>query len=94
MLKPTEISEIIKQRIENFESTAEVKTEGTILSVKDGIVQIYGIADAMFGEMLQFTDNSFGIALNLEPDSTSAVILGASEHLQEGQTVRCTGKVI
>jgi len=94
MLKPTEISEIIKQRIENFELNAEVKTEGTILSVKDGIVQIYGIADAMFGEMLQFTDNSFGIALNLEPDSTSAVILGASEHLQEGQTVRCTGKVL
>ena len=94
MLKPTEISEIIKQRIENFELKPEIKTEGTILSIKDGIVQIYGIADVMLGEMLQFSDNCYGIALNLEPDSTSAVILGASEHLQEGQTVKCTRRVL
>ena len=94
MLKPTEISEIIKQRIENFELKPEIKIEGTILSIKDGIVQIYGIADVMLGEMLQFSDNCYGIALNLEPDSTSAVILGASEHLQEGQTVKCTRRVL
>jgi len=94
MLKPTEISEIIKQRIENFELKPEIKTEGTILSIKDGIVQIYGIADVMLGEMLQFSDNCYGIALNLEPDSTSAVVLGASEHLQEGQTVKCTRRVL
>lgn len=94
MLKQTEISEVIKQRIENLELTPEVRTEGTILSVKDGIVQIYGIADAMLGEMLQFEDNSYGIALNLEQDSTGAVALSGTVNLQEGQKVKCTGRVL
>lgn len=94
MLKPDEISEAIKKRIEQFDLKPEIKTEGTILSVRDGVVQIYGIDDAMFGEMLQFSGDTYGIALNLEPDSTSAIMLGASEHLQEGQTVKCTGRVL
>lgn len=94
MLKPTEISEIIRGRIKQFELAPEVRSEGTILSIKDGVVQVYGIAEVMLGEMLQFADHSYGIALNLEPDSTSVVVLGASENLQEGQVVKCTGKVL
>lgn len=94
MLKPDEISEIIKKRIEQFDLKPEIKTEGTILSVRDGVVQIYGITDVMLGEMLQFSGYTYGVALNLEPDSTSAIMLGASEHLQEGQAVKCTGKVL
>ena len=94
MLNPVEISEIIKQRIEKFDVKIEPKNEGTILSIKDGIVQIYGLADAILGEMLQFADNTYGMALNLERDVVGAVVLGSYENLQEGQTVRCTGRVL
>lgn len=94
MLNPAEISELIKQRIEKFDLKAETKTEGTIISIKDGIVQIYGITEAMSGEMLEFDNNTFGLALNLERDSVGAVILGSYEHLQEGQSVKCTGRVL
>ncbi|MBU0744963.1 MAG: F0F1 ATP synthase subunit alpha [Gammaproteobacteria bacterium] len=94
MLKPNEISEIIKQRIKEFDLVPEVKTEGTILSVKDGVVQIYGIANVMLGEMLQFENDTYGIALNIESDSTSAIVLGTGENLQEGQVVKCTQRVI
>ena len=94
MPNPIEISEIIKQRIEKFDLQIEPKNEGTILSIKDGIVQIYGLADAVLGEMLQFADNTYGMVLNLERDIVGAVVLGAYENLQEGQTVRCTGRVL
>ncbi len=94
MLKPNEISEIIKRRINQFNLTPEVSTEGVILNVKDGVVQVYGLSDVMLGEMLQFQNDTYGLALNLEPDSVSAVILGKSEHLQEGQIVKCTKKVL
>ena len=94
MLDPIEISEIIKQRIENFDLKITPKDEGIILSIKDGIVQIYGLADAILGEMLQFADNTYGMALNLDRDTVGAVVLGAYDNLQEGQTVRCTGRVL
>lgn len=89
-----EISDIIKQRIETFNLAPEVRTEGTIVSVKDGIVRIYGLADVMLGEMIEFPDNTFGVALNLERDSVGAVVLGPYDHLSEGQTVKCTGKIL
>ena len=94
MLNPIEISEIIKQRIEQFDLKSVSQDEGTILSAKDGIVQVYGLADAMLGEMLQFADNTYGMALNLERDTIGAVVLGAYENLREGQSVKCTGRVL
>lgn len=93
-LSPAEISDLIKQRIENFSSHAEIRTEGTIVSLKDGIVRIYGLGDVMLGEMIEFAGGSYGLALNLERDSVGAVVLGPYDHLAEGQTVRCTGKIL
>ena len=93
-LKPSEISELIKERIENFESVAEAKSEGTIVVLPDGIARIHGLTDAMQGEMLEFPGDTYGLALNLEQDSVGAVILGDYEHLSEGDTVRCTGRIL
>ncbi|MFZ0487184.1 MAG: F0F1 ATP synthase subunit alpha [Arenicellales bacterium] len=93
-LNPSEISELIKERIEKFEVTAEARTEGTIVSLTDGIARIHGLADAMQGEMLEFPGDTFGLALNLERDSVGAVILGDYEHLVEGDTVKCTGRIL
>ena len=93
-LNPSEISELIKERIGNFEATAEARTEGTIVSLADGIVRIHGLTDVMSGEMLEFPGNTFGLALNLERDSVGAVILGAYGHITEGDKVRCTGKIL
>jgi len=93
-LAATEISELIKQRIEKFDSGAETRTEGTIVSVKDGIVRIYGLGDVMLGEMIELPGNSYGLALNLERDSVGAVVLGPYDHLSEGQTVKCTGRIL
>lgn len=93
-LSPTEISDLIKQRIEHFDLKAEVRTEGKIVSVKDGIVRLYGLADVMQGEMIEFADNTYGLALNLERDSVGAVVLGRTEHLSEGQTAKCTGRIL
>ena len=75
-LNPTEISELIKKRIENFDAVAEARTEGTVVGVTDGIVRVHGLADVMAGEMLEFPKNTFGMALNLERDSVGAVVLG------------------
>lgn len=86
-LNPSEISELIKSRIEGLATTAEVRTQGTIVSVTDGIVRIHGLSDVMQGEMLEFPGNTFGLALNLERDSVGAVIMGAYEHITEGDTV-------
>lgn len=94
MIEPNEISEIIKRRIAQFEPSPETATQGVIVSNKDGIVQIYGLRDVMLGEMLEFPGGAFGIALNIEPDTADAVVLGNSEHLQEGQTAKCTKKVL
>ena len=93
-LNPSEISEIIKSRIENLDITSEAKNEGTIVSVSDGIIRIYGLADVMYGEMVEFDGGVYGMALNLERDSVGAVVLGDYQLLAEGQRVRCTGRVL
>ncbi len=93
-LSPSEISEVIRKRIEKFDIKAQSRTEGVIVSLKDGIVRIHGLADVMQGEMLAFEGNTFGMALNLERDSVGAVVLGGTEHLAEGQTVKCTGRIL
>lgn len=93
-LNPIEISELIKQRITHFDIKAEVRTEGTIVSLKDGIVRIHGLADVMQGEMIEFADHTYGLALNLERDYVGAVVLGRADHLAEGQTAKCTGRIL
>ncbi len=93
-LNPSEISELIKQRIEGLVDSTEVRTQGTIVSVTDGIVRIHGLSDVMQGEMLEFPGNTYGLALNLERDSVGAVIMGAYEHIREGDTVKCTGRIL
>src|SRR5207344_1290348 len=93
-LNPSEISELIKNRIQNLDATVQVRTQGTVVSVTDGICRIHGLSDAMQGEMLEFPKNTFGLALNLERDSVGAVILGAYEHISEGDTVKCTGRIL
>lgn len=93
-LNASEISGLIKQQIEGFDFTATAKTQGTVVSVSDGIVRIHGLADVLFGEMLEFPKNTFGMALNLEEGSVGAVILGAYEHISEGDIVKCTGRVM
>jgi len=93
-LNPSEISELIKDRIKNFESAAEARTEGTVVSLMDGIARIHGLADVMSGEMIEFPGDTFGMALNLERDSVGAVILGAYGHISEGDTAKCTGRIL
>ncbi len=93
-LNPSEISNLIRSRIENFEALTEARTEGTVVSVTDGIVRIHGLSDVMQGEMLEFPGNTFGLALNLERDSVGAVVLGEYEHISEGATVKCTGRIL
>ena len=93
-LNPSEISDLIKKRIENFDMNVESHSEGTVVSVTDGIVRIHGLSDAMQGEMLEFPNNTFGMALNLERDSVGAIVLGAYQHISEGDVVKCTGKIL
>lgn len=93
-LNPSEISEIIKQRIEKLDVSSEARNEGAIVSVSDGIVRIHGLADVQNGEMIEFPGNLFGFALNLERDSVGAVVLGDYKSLREGQTARCTGRIL
>ena len=93
-LNPSEISELIKSRIQNMDAAAQMRTQGTVVSVTDGICRIHGLSDVMQGEMLEFPKNTFGLALNLERDSVGAVILGEYEHITEGDTVKCTGKIL
>jgi F-type H+-transporting ATPase subunit alpha len=93
-LNPSEISDIIKQRITRLDVTSEATNEGTIVSVSDGIVRIHGLADVQNGEMIEFPGNLFGFALNLERDSVGAVVLGDYKSLKEGQTARCTGRIL
>ena len=93
-LNPSEISNLIRSRIENFEALTQARTEGSVVSVTDGIVRIHGLSDVMQGEMLEFPGNTFGLALNLERDSVGAVILGEYEHITEGDTVKCTGRIL
>lgn len=94
LLNPSEISDLIKNRIENLGDSAEIRNQGTVISVSDGICRIHGLSDVMQGEMLEFPGNTFGLALNLERDSVGAVVLGAYEHISEGDTVKCTGRIL
>ena len=93
-LNPSEISELIKNRIEQVKLAAEARNEGTIVSVSDGIVRIHGLADVMSGEMIELPGNGTALALNLERDSVGAVVLGEYEHLREGDTVKTTGRIL
>ncbi|MDB5944204.1 MAG: putative F-ATPase, alpha chain, partial [Ramlibacter sp.] len=98
-LNPAEISELIKSRIEGLATSADVRNQGTVVSVADGICRIHGLSDAMAGEMLEFPPTpdgapTFGLALNLERDSVGSVILGEYEHISEGDVVKCTGRIL
>lgn len=93
-LNPSEISDIIKKRISNLDVASSAQNEGTIVSVADGIVNIHGLGDVMYGEMIEFENGAMGMALNLERDSVGVVILGDYLGLAEGQTARCTGKIL
>ncbi len=93
-LNPSEISDIIKQRIDSLDVATEAKNEGTIVSVSDGIVRIHGLAEVMYGEMIEFDGGLYGMALNLERDSVGAVVLGDYQGLAEGKKARCTGRIL
>jgi F-type H+-transporting ATPase subunit alpha len=93
-LNPSEISELIKSKIQNLATASEVRTQGTVVSVTDGICRIHGLADVMQGEMLEFPGNTFGLALNLERDSVGSVVLGEYEHISEGDPVKSTGRIL
>jgi F-type H+-transporting ATPase subunit alpha len=93
-IKASEISDLIKARIEKFQSATEARNIGTVVSVTDGIVRIHGLADARYGEMLEFDGNTFGLALNLERDSVGAVVLGDYKHISEGSSVKTTGRIL
>jgi len=93
-LNPSEISEIIKQRIDNLTVVTEAQNEGTVVSVTDGIIRIHGLAEVMYGEMIEFEGGVYGMALNLERDSVGAVILGDYKSVAEGQTCKCTGRIL
>ncbi len=93
-LNASEISELIKSKIEGLATTTEIRTQGTVVSLTDGIVRIHGLRDAMQGEMLEFPGNTFGLALNLERDSVGAVVLGEYGHISEGDIVKCTGRIL
>jgi F-type H+-transporting ATPase subunit alpha len=93
-LNPSEISELIKSRISGVGVDTEVRNQGTVISVTDGICRIHGLSGVMQGEMLEFPNNTFGLALNLERDSVGAVVLGEYEHISEGDPVKCTGRIL
>ena len=93
-LNPSEISDLIRDKIQNLSLSTDVRTQGTVVTVTDGICRIHGLSDVMQGEMLEFPKNTFGLALNLERDSVGAVILGEYEHITEGDTVKCTGRIL
>jgi F-type H+-transporting ATPase subunit alpha len=93
-LNPSEISELIRQRIEKFEVVTEARNEGTVVGVTDGIVRVHGLSDVMAGEMIEFPGNTYGMALNLERDSVGSVVLGSYQHITEGDKVKCTGRIL
>jgi F-type H+-transporting ATPase subunit alpha len=93
-LNSTEIADLIKQRIQQFKVVTESRNEGTIVSVNDGIVRIHGLSNVMQGEMLEFENNLYGLALNLERDSVGAIVLGPYGELSEGMKVQSTGRIL
>ena len=90
----SEVSDLIRQRIQNFDVGVEARTEGTIMTLTDGIARIHGLSEVMQGEMIEFPGDTFGLALNLERDSVGAVIMGDYTHITEGDTVKCTGRIL
>ena len=92
--KASEISELIKKQIKNFEHEAKSSDVGTVVSVTDGITRIHGLNDAQYGEMLEFPGDTFGLALNLEQDSVGAVVLGDYTHISEGAEVKTTNRIL
>jgi len=93
-MKASEISELIKNKIENFEGEAQSSDVGTVVAVTDGITRIHGLSDVQYGEMIEFPGETFGLALNLEQDSVGAVVLGSYTHISEGAEVKTTGKIL
>ncbi|MCG8324463.1 MAG: F0F1 ATP synthase subunit alpha [Thiotrichales bacterium] len=93
-ISATEISDLIKKKIQELDLDTEARTEGTVVSLADGVARIHGLSDVMQGEMIEFPNNTFGLALNLERDSVGAVILGGYEHISEGDTVKCTKRIL
>src|SRR5258708_26148722 len=93
-LNPSEISDLIRSKIENLSLAADVRTQGTVVTVTDGICRIHGLSDVMQGEMLEFPQNTFGLALNLERDSVGSVILGEYQHITHADTLKCTGRIL
>src|SRR6201986_4621611 len=98
-MNPAEISQLIKSRIDGLGASSDLRNQGTVVSVTDGICRVHGLSDAMQGEMLEFPATAagvptYGLALNLERDSVGAVILGEYEHISEGDTVKCTGRIL
>src|SRR5262247_2604593 len=93
-LNPSEISDLIRSKIENLSLAADVRTQGTVVTVTDGICRIHGLSAVMQGEMLEFPKNTVGLALNHHRDSLGAVILGEYQHITEGDTVKCTGRIL
>ena len=93
-IKASEISDLIKARIDKFQSATEDRNVGTVVSVTDGIVRVHGLGDARYGEMLEFSADTFGLALNLEQDSVGAVVLGDYKNIVEGDTVKTTGRIL
>ncbi|MEA5533423.1 F0F1 ATP synthase subunit alpha [Crocosphaera sp. XPORK-15E] len=92
-IRPDEISSIIRQQIESYDQSVQVSSVGTVLQVGDGTARIYGLEQAMAGELLEFEDGTIGIALNLEEDNVGAVLMGTGLDIQEGSTVKATGKI-
>ena len=93
-LNPSEISDIIKSKIDGTQNSSDYRSKGTVVSVTDGIVRIYGLSEVMQGEMLLFPGNVYGMAMNLERDSVGAIVLGDYEHITEGDEVSCTGRIL
>ncbi len=93
-INPTEISNIIKAKIKDYDLKTTAHNEGTVVSVTDGIARVYGITEALQGEMLEFPNKIYGMALNLERDSVGAVILGDYKNISEGDIVKCTGRIL
>ncbi|HEY5019476.1 MAG TPA: F0F1 ATP synthase subunit alpha, partial [Steroidobacteraceae bacterium] len=93
-IKASEISDLIRQRIEKFAATSEARDIGTVVSVTDGICRVHGLADVRYGEMIEFKGDLFGLALNLEQDSVGSVVLGDYKSIKEGDTVKTTGRIL
>jgi F-type H+-transporting ATPase subunit alpha len=93
-IRPEEISAILKQQLERYQSEVEVSNVGSVIYVGDGIARVYGLQGAMAGELLEFTGGTMGMVLNLEEDNVGAVLLGKYSHIKEGDVVKATGKIM